>query len=48
MSDAVNRRGVRVAVKREGVTCTGCLNCVLVCPDAAIEIVNEDDAAPKA
>ena len=42
LSDGVNRRGIRVAVVREGVNCTGCLNCVLMCPDAAIEIINEE------
>lgn len=44
LADTVNRRGVCVAVVREDFNCSGCLNCVLICPDAAIEIIEEDEA----
>lgn len=41
MSDKVNKRGMRVvAVVKDG--CTGCQSCILMCPDAAIELFDED------
>lgn len=43
LSDTVDRRGIRVAVVRKDVACTGCTNCAVMCPDAAIEV----DLTPK-
>lgn len=33
-----DRKGVRPAIVREDIDCTGCLKCTTICPDAAIEI----------
>ena len=38
ISDEVDRRGVHVVAVREDADCTGCLNCVTMCPDAALEV----------
>jgi len=33
-----NERGIQPAAVNPQIDCTGCLNCVTICPDAAIEI----------
>ena len=38
LSEEVDHRGIHIAVVREDVECTGCLNCATMCPDAAIEV----------
>ena len=38
LADEVDRRGIHIAVVRDDVACTGCLNCATMCPDAAIEV----------
>ena len=38
LSEAVDRRGVHVAAVREEIDCTGCANCAVMCPDAALEV----------
>lgn len=44
ISDRKNELGFRVAACRDLKTCTGCLACAQVCPEVAIEIVQEDEA----
>jgi len=46
----LNRRGVTPAKFEEtdGKTCSGCGNCAVICPDAAIEIDEIDDTAAAA
>ena len=34
-----NEKGIQVAGVRPEVDCTGCMQCVTICPDGAIEIV---------
>ena len=43
ISDELNAKGYRVVAFVESVECTGCCNCAVMCPEAAIEII-EDDA----
>ena len=43
LSEDVNARGWRFVVVSEEGACTGCGNCAIVCPDAAIEILDEDE-----
>ncbi len=38
MATSISPRGVNPAEVREEAACVGCLNCTVVCPDAAIEI----------
>jgi len=40
LSDELNLRGYRYAVLTND-TCTGCINCALVCPDSAITVYRE-------
>jgi len=44
LSERVNERGLRVAEVREDVECSGCLNCVTMCPECAIEIEDGEPA----
>lgn len=46
LSHRVNRRGLRVVAKL-GDECSGCCDCALMCPDAAIEILDEDQVDDK-
>lgn len=46
LSQRVNARGYRVACPLEDGGCTGCLRCALMCPDAAIEITEDESPAP--
>ncbi len=49
MSERVNDKGLRVVEVVDQERCTGCLNCALMCPDAAIEISyvrGEEEAEP--
>jgi len=39
LSDKVDRRGVHLATVNPAIKCTACLNCVQMCPDAALEIL---------
>jgi len=39
--DEVDHRGVHVVAVRDETECTACLQCVTMCPDAALE-VDED------
>ncbi len=38
LSEQVNRRGVHVVMLRQEIECTGCTNCAVMCPDAALEV----------
>jgi 2-oxoglutarate ferredoxin oxidoreductase subunit delta len=38
LSEQPDRRGVKVARVDACVDCTGCQQCVIICPDAAIEM----------
>jgi 2-oxoglutarate ferredoxin oxidoreductase subunit delta len=42
ISETKNELGFRIAACTDEKTCTGCLACALICPDAAIEIVKEE------
>ena len=37
-SDDFNIQGYRYAVPQSGIDCIGCMVCVLVCPEVAIEV----------
>lgn len=41
MSAALNRQGYHVTETTRTGECTGCLKCARMCPEAAIEILNE-------
>ena len=43
ISEQLNEQGFQVVEHKEGTECTGCGNCALMCPDAAIEIVELDE-----
>jgi len=43
MSKQLNEQGYDVASFKPDSECTGCGNCAVMCPDAAIEIVELDD-----
>ena len=47
LSDKLDDRGIRVAMLADADSCSGCGNCALMCPDAAIEIT-EDALAEEA
>ena len=38
LREEVDRRGVHVAAAHKEIACTGCANCAVMCPDAAIEV----------
>ena len=40
MSSGLNRKGYHYAILTAD-TCTGCINCALVCPDAVITVYRE-------
>ncbi|OPZ93612.1 MAG: 2-oxoglutarate-acceptor oxidoreductase subunit OorD [candidate division TA06 bacterium ADurb.Bin417] len=43
LSETKNRRGCHYALVRAGgQSCTGCLRCALICPDAALEITRSE------
>lgn len=47
MPEEVGPKGVRVPVIVDATACKACMRCVLMCPDAAIEIASEEPACPK-
>ena len=44
LSDELSPLAVYPPRQKADVTCTGCLACALMCPDAAIEVVEVEDA----
>ena len=38
LSETLDRRGLHVATVLKDIPCTGCMNCVAMCPDAALEV----------
>ena len=38
LPEEVDRRGVHVVKVHADIPCTGCLNCTVMCPDAALEV----------
>jgi len=38
ISSEANAAGIRPAVPKVDVECTACLNCAVICPDAAVEV----------
>jgi 2-oxoglutarate ferredoxin oxidoreductase subunit delta len=42
MSKKLNTKGYYYAEAEDENDCVGCLQCAVVCPDAAIEIIQED------
>lgn len=48
MSSALSARGINAAEVVGGAVCVGCLNCAVVCPEAAIEISVEPGGGEKA
>jgi len=46
LSSRINKRGMQVVAVVEGNGCSGCGSCALMCPDAAIEI-SEDEVKPR-
>jgi 2-oxoglutarate ferredoxin oxidoreductase subunit delta len=46
MGTDLGPRGVNAAEVADESKCAGCLNCAVVCPDAAIEIVETDAQQP--
>jgi 2-oxoglutarate ferredoxin oxidoreductase subunit delta len=38
MSGKTNAAGITPAVPRPDAECTACLNCAIICPDAAVEV----------
>ena len=42
MTKLLNSRGDHYPETRNAALCTGCQQCALICPDAAIEIETED------
>ena len=47
LSDKINLKGYRFAVLVQD-NCTGCINCALVCPDAAITVYRQKKPAKTA
>jgi len=43
IGDVLNSKGVRPVAFLDGAVCTGCCNCAVMCPDAAIEIVFDEE-----
>ncbi len=43
IADVLNSKGVRPVAFLDGAECTGCCNCAVMCPDAAIEIVFDEE-----
>ena len=41
MSDVLSESGVTPVVVKDESKCTACCNCATICPDAAIEILEE-------
>lgn len=39
-----NKQGVQPAALQEDIHCTGCLKCATICPDAAIEVYQLQEA----
>lgn len=46
-SDQLSDLGVYPPRQKGDVQCTGCLGCALICPDAAIEIVEAEEASER-
>ena len=46
-SDQLSALGVYPPRQKGDVQCTGCLGCALICPDAAIEIVEAEEASER-
>jgi 2-oxoglutarate ferredoxin oxidoreductase subunit delta len=47
LSNRVNKHGVRVVCIVRSDGCTGCCNCAVMCPDAAIEVLSEERQRAK-
>ncbi len=43
LKETVNAKGVTAADLKDGYLCKACMNCVLVCAEACIEIKKTDD-----
>ena len=41
MSDTLSESGVTPAIVKDDSKCTGCRDCATICPDAAIEILED-------
>jgi len=39
--DTVDHRGVHVVAVRDDIECIACLQCTTMCPDAALEVVED-------
>lgn len=46
LSDQINKNGYRYVTLVQD-NCTGCINCALVCPDAAITVYRQPKSAIK-
>lgn len=46
LSEQINKNGYRFAVLVKE-NCTGCVNCALVCPDAAITVFRQPKSSKK-
>lgn len=46
-SDQLSAQAVYPPRQKADVECTGCLGCALICPDAAIEIVEAEEASER-
>ncbi len=44
LSGELSPLAVHAPRQKDEVECTGCLSCTLMCPDAAIEVVEVEDA----
>lgn len=48
LADVLNELGIQpVEVVADSAECTACMSCVLMCPDAAIEIIDKKPTLKK-
>lgn len=47
MPEETGPKGVQVPAVIEGMECRACMRCVLMCPDAAIEIESDEAVCPE-